>query len=428
MRILVIGSGAREHTFCWALKQSAHRPDLFCLPGNAGIAEIAEQVPLNPADSAACAQWAKDNDIDLTIVGPEDPLAHGFADTFRAAGLRCLGPSKFAAQIESSKVWAKEFMLRNNIPTAPAFLVNRHTLPSAIQKLQNPEQTYPIAVKADGLAAGKGVVIAANADEAVAALRAMIEEDLFGAAGATVLVESFLYGREVSVFAISDGTSFKLLGAACDHKRAFDNDEGPNTGGMGAYSPPEWLPETMLRRIEDGVIAPTIWAMAKENNLFSGFLFAGLMITGDGPKVIEFNARMGDPETQVILPRILQPDFMDLCFAAADGILHTLPEIQFSKQAACGVVIAAQNYPESGIADAPISGLDSADKDRDILLFHAGVRKNAAGELTAHGGRILTMVGMGNDVAAARAKVYANITAVSFAGSRFRADIGQNSK
>ncbi len=425
MRILIIGSGAREHTFCWALAHSAQQPELFCLPGNAGIAKIARQVPLNAADSAACAQWAIDNAIDVTVVGPEEPLAHGFADTFRAAGLRCLGPSKSAAQIESSKVWAKEFMLRNNIPTAPAFLVNRQTLPSAIKKLQSLEQVYPVAVKADGLAAGKGVVIAANADEAVDALRAMIEEDRFGSAGAMVLVESFLHGREVSVFAISDGSSFKLLGAACDHKRAFDHDDGPNTGGMGAYSPPEWLPESMLQRIEKTIIAPVIMAMAQENNPFKGFLFAGLMITDDGPKVIEFNARMGDPETQVILPRIVQPDFADLCVAAAEERLFMLPDIQFSNQAACGVVIAAQNYPESGVTDAPIAGLDVL--PADVLLFHAGVRKNAAGELTAHGGRILTMVGMGDDVAAARNHVYANINAVSFAGSRYRTDIGKNS-
>ncbi len=326
MKVLIIGSGAREHAMCWATRRSPDVSFLACLPGNGGTASVATNVMLDPMQFDACADWAAANQIDLTVVGPEDPLAAGIVDAFQSRGLRCFGPTQAAARLESSKVWAKEFMLRHDIPTAPARLVTAATLEEAIRDLRAPEATFPVAVKADGLAAGKGVVIAQNAAEAESALRDMIEQQRFGQSGARVLVEDFLSGREVSVFAICDGKSYRILGSACDHKRAYDGDQGPNTGGMGAYTPADWVPPETMNLIERTIIAPTINGMAAEGVPFAGFLFAGLMITPDGPRVIEFNARLGDPETQVILPQLETP-LLDLCVAAAEGKLDQQPPL-----------------------------------------------------------------------------------------------------
>lgn len=421
MRVLVIGAGAREHALCWALRRSSDLSFLACLPGNGGTAALATNVPLDPMNFVTCVAWAVEHQIDLTIVGPDDPLGAGIVDAFQAQNLRCLGPTKAAARIESSKVWAKEFMLHHSIPTAPAQVVTAATLDAAIQDLHIPSARYPIAVKADGLAAGKGVVIAHDAAEAEGSLREMISEQRFGTAGARVLLEEFMTGREVSVFALADGAHYRLLGTACDHKAAYDGDTGPNTGGMGAYAPADWLPDVTLAQIDREIIAPTIQGMAAEGVPFQGFLFAGLMITPAGPRVIEFNARLGDPETQVILP-LLETPLLDLCLAAANGALADQPPLRWHAGAACGVVLTARDYPSGGSKGQPITGLSEVDPD--ILVFQAGTRLVDADTFVTNGGRILTVMGQGPDRAAARARAYANIARIHFDGARYRGDIG----
>jgi phosphoribosylamine---glycine ligase len=419
MRVLVIGAGAREHALCWALRRSPDLKYLACMPGNGGTAAIAENVQLNPMHFAAVADWAVAERIDLVVVGPDDPLGAGIVDTLHARGLRTLGPTEAAARIESSKIWAKAFMARHDIPTAPARTVTPSGLESAVRSLHAADATYPVAIKADGLTGGKGVVIAQNAVEAEAVLREMLGGK-FGAAGAQVLIESYMTGREVSVFALCDGTNYQLLGTACDHKRAFDGDEGPNTGGMGAYAPADWLSPETLTEIENTVIKPTIAGMAAEGVPFTGFLYVGLMITPEGPRVVEFNARFGDPEAQVVLP-LLESDFLALCTAAANGRLGRLSAPTVRAESACGVVLAAGEYPGPGSKGAAITGLDAVEDG--VLVFQAGTRLND-GQPETNGGRILTVVGIGSDRDAARAKAYANIERITFEGSRYRTDIG----
>jgi phosphoribosylamine--glycine ligase len=420
MRVLVIGAGAREHALCWAVRQSASVTDLACLPGNGGTADLATNIPLDPMDFAACAAWAAEHQIDLTIVGPDDPLGGGIVDTFQARGPRCLGPTAAAARIESSKVWSKAFMQRHGIPTAPARIVTAAALEDEVRALHDPAARYPVAIKADGLAAGKGVVIASDAEAAEAALHEMITGGRFGAAGAQVLIEAFMTGREVSVFALCDGSHYRILGTACDHKRALDGDRGPNTGGMGAYAPADWLPKATLDEIERTIIAPAVRGMAAEGVPFVGFLYAGLMITPDGPRVVEFNARFGDPEAQVVLP-LLKTPFLDLCLAAAHGRLADQPPIQWRAESACGVVLAAETYPAAGSKGVPITNLDAL--DADALVFQAGTRRDGD-QLVTNGGRILTLVGLGPDRKAARATAYANIARITAPGTRYRTDIG----
>lgn len=421
MRVLVIGAGAREHALCWALARSPQVKVLACLPGNAGTATIATNVALNPMDFTACATWAKEHSIDLTIIGPDDPLGGGIVDVFAAQGLRCFGPTQLAARIESSKVWSKAFMQRHGIPTAAAQIVTATTLETAIAALHLPTATFPVAVKADGLAAGKGVVIASDADQAEAALRDMIAHHRFGAAGANVLVETFMYGREVSVFALCGGADYRIIGTACDYKRAYDGDLGPNTGGMGAYAPATWLAPELLATIDRTIIAPTIAGMVADGVPFTGFLYAGVMITADGPQVVEFNARFGDPEAQVILP-LLESQLLDLCVAALDGTLASQPPLRWSAGAACGVVLATRDYPTSATPGLPIDGLGAVDPE--VLIFQGGTRRDEHNMLMTNGGRVLTVTGFGADLNAARAQAYANIMHITFAGVRYRTDIG----
>jgi phosphoribosylamine---glycine ligase len=421
MRILVIGAGAREHALCWALSLSPQTTFLACLPGNGGTTTIANNVPLDPMDFSSGISWARDHQIDLIIVGPDDPLGAGIVDAYQEAGFRCFGPSKAAARIESSKVWSKDFMQRHGIPTASASIVTNETMETAIQSLHT-NTSFPVAIKADGLAAGKGVIIAREATEAEAALRAMLVDAQFGKAGQRVLIESFLRGREVSIFAICDGQHYRMMGSACDHKRAYDGDTGPNTGGMGAYAPAGWLDAATLATIEDRIIAPTVAGMASDGVPFSGFLFAGLMITADGPYVIEFNARFGDPEAQVILPLLATP-LLDLILAAIDGKLDQLPPLIWNPGAACGVVVAAGSYPQSSIKGLPLN-IDPVDED--ILTFHAGTKLLDNSNLQVSGGRIITVVGRGATLADAREHAYANVDRIHFEGARYRKDIGAN--
>ena len=424
MKILVVGSGAREHALCWKLAQSPALSALYCAPGNGGTAAIAQNVALDPMDFAACADWAERHAIDLTVVGPDDPLGGGIVDVFQACGLRVFGPTRAAARIESSKVWAKRLLLDAGIPTARAYHTDDYDTALAYLARHEAEAgagAYPLIVKADGLAAGKGVVIARDAAEARAALDAFLLERRLGPAGSAVLIEEYLTGRELSLFALSDGEHVVPLAPACDYKRAYDGDEGPNTGGMGAYSPPAFATPELLAAIARDILTPTVRALRAAGAPFRGLLYAGLMITTRGPYVLEFNARFGDPETQVVLPR-LESDLLELCVAVADGRLDTVAPPCWSGEAACGVVIASRGYPGSFVKGLPITGLDALDPD--IFAFHAGTRRDEHGSVLTSGGRVLSIVATGVHVAEAREKAYRNVERVTFEGMHYRRDIG----
>jgi phosphoribosylamine--glycine ligase len=421
MRVLVIGSGAREHALCWSLSRSPRVRDLFCAPGNGGTGSVAENVRLNPLDGPACVAWAEERAIDLTIVGPEDPLAAGIADLFVARGLAVFGPSAAAAQIESSKSWAKTLMRQAGVPTAhAAHFFDRARAGAYLDSLGQSGATYPVVIKVDGLAAGKGVVVAADAAEAHAALDAFLVDGRLGGAGTSVLIEEFMRGTELSLFALTDGEAVVPLAPACDYKRALDGDAGPNTGGMGAYSPPGFATSELLARVEREILRPTVAAMARAGAPFRGLLYAGLMVTSEGPKVVEFNCRFGDPETQVVLPR-LGSDLLDLLLAVARGTLGTAPAPVWREDAAVGVVATAGGYPGDYATGDPITGLDAL--DADVLVFHAGTRRAADGELVTAGGRVLTVVGLGSSLAEARGRVYDNLPRVRFPDIHWRRDI-----
>ncbi len=422
MRVLVIGAGGREHAICWALARSPRLSALYCAPGNGGTTAIAENVPLDPMDFPACADWAERHAIDLTVVGPDDPLGGGIVDVFESRGLLAFGPTRAAARIESSKAWAKDLMVSAGIPTASARTFSDHA--SATEYVTHYEAAgdpFPLVVKASGLAAGKGVVIAQDLASARAALDDFMVAGRLGAAGAEVVIEEYLKGQEVSVFAICDGERLLPLAAACDYKRAYDDDDGPNTGGMGAYSPPAFLSEDGLAEIERRVLRPALAALAASGAPFRGILYAGLMLTPSGPYVLEFNARLGDPETQVLLPR-LRSDFLELCHAAASGRLDTVPPPAWSSDAACGVVVASAGYPGAFERGLEIAGLDELSPD--LLVFHAGTRREPDGRLVTSGGRVMTVVALGESVASARERVYASIGRIRFPGARWRTDIG----
>ncbi len=417
MRVLIIGSGAREHALAWAISRSPHLSALYCAPGNGGTAALAQNIPLRVMDFVQCADWAANHAIDLTIIGPDDPLGGGIVDVFQKRGLRVFGPTKAAARIESSKSWAKDLMQRHGIPTAHA----RHfdTIEVARQFLASSECSYPLVIKADGLAAGKGVSIVSTAQEAEHTMAEFMVERRLCEAGTRILCEEYLEGREVSFFALSDGTTMLPLAPACDYKRAFDGDQGPNTGGMGAYSPPGFIAAALEQQIIETILQPTIAAMAQEGCPFVGVLYAGLMLTNAGPKVLEFNARLGDPETQVILPR-LESDLLALVLAASERRLAG-QQIAWRPEAACGVVLASSGYPGEYQTGFPITGLDQLSPG--ILAFHAGTRLTESGQLVTAGGRVVTLVALGQNVAAARAHVYAQIDRVQFQGRRYRQDI-----
>ncbi len=422
MRVLVIGSGAREHAICWALSRSPRVEKLYCAPGNGGTGAVAENVALNPMDVGACAAWAERAMIDLTIIGPEDPLAAGIADAFATRGLLVFGPSAAAARIESSKVWAKEMMDRAGVPTASAQRFSDYPAArNAIERRVAEGGAYPVVIKADGLAAGKGVVIAQNEREALVALESIMRDQTLGKAGTTVLIEDFLEGTELSLFAMTDGERVLPLAPACDYKRVNDGDQGPNTGGMGAYSPPKFATPEAIAEIEQRILRPITAAMTSAGAPFRGLLYAGLMMTDTGPYVIEFNCRFGDPETQVVLPR-LKGDLAELCAAVAAGRLDSVPAPTWSAEAACGVALVSGGYPGPYEKGKPITGLDTLDSD--ILVFHAGTRREPDGRLVTAGGRVLTLVARGPSVTAAHERVYANIGRVRFDGAHWRTDIG----
>ena len=415
MKILVLGSGGREHALIWKLKQSPRVTAIFCAPGNAGIAQIATCLPIKITEHDALVKFARDEKIDLTVVGPDDALAAGIVDVFEASGLRVFGPTRAAAQLESSKVFAKEFMQRHGIPTACS---GNFSESGDAQKFAE-RAKYPIVVKADGLALGKGVIIAQNHGEATLAIREIMNERKFGDAGSRVVIEEFLAGEECSIHALVDGTSYLLFPGAQDHKRALDGDLGPNTGGMGTFSPPaKLLTPEMEARVRREILDPFIAGLAKDGIRYRGMLFPGLMIDAAGPKVLEFNCRFGDPETQVLLP-LLESDLLDLFEATIDGRLAQTA-VKWSPQSAVCVVLASGGYPGKYETGKPIDGLDAA--ARTATVFHAGTRLEN-GRIATAGGRVLGVTALAGDLTVARARAYDAVAQIHFEGAQFRRDI-----
>lgn len=419
MKVMVIGSGGREHALAWKAAQSPQVEKVFVLPGNAGTAREAklENVAIGVEDIEALVAFARDNAVDLTIVGPEAPLVIGVVDAFEAAGLRCFGPSRGAAQLEGSKAFTKDFLARHNIPTAA--YANFTDVDQALAYLK--EQGAPIVIKADGLAAGKGVIVAMTETEAEAAVKDMLAGNAFGEAGHRVVIEEFLEGEEASFICMVDGEHILPMATSQDHKRVGEGDTGPNTGGMGAYSPAPVVTPEIHERIMVEVIEPTVRGMAAEGNPYTGFLYAGLMITVDGtPKVIEYNCRFGDPETQPIMMR-LKSDLVALCNAALDRQLDTV-STEWDERAAIGVVLAAGGYPGSYSKGDVISGLDGVDS-ADAKIFHAGTAEQDGKVVTA-GGRVLCATALGTSVSEAQQKAYALADKIRWDGMFMRRDIG----
>lgn len=415
MQVLVIGSGGREHALAWKAAQSASVEKVYCVPGNPGIAQIAECVPMDITDNDALVAFALENKIDLTIVGPEVPLANGVVDAFRAKGLAIFGPTQAAAQIEGSKSFAKDLMKKYGIPTA-AFEVFTD---AEAAKAYIVEQGAPIVIKADGLAAGKGVVVAMTLDEALEAVDMMMCDQAFGSAGCQVVVEEFLTGEEASILTFCDGTTIVPMISSQDHKRAYDNDEGPNTGGMGTYAPAPVVTADVLARVQKEILEPTVAAMKAEGMPYTGCLYAGLMITENGPKVIEFNARFGDPETQVVLP-LLDSDMAEIMMACVNGNLADL-DIQWKDGAAVCVVMAAGGYPQGYRKGDVISGLDKA-AELGATVFHAGTAAKD-GNIVTNGGRVLGVTAIGTDIRKAVDNAYEAVKSIHFDDVHYRNDI-----
>jgi phosphoribosylamine--glycine ligase len=427
MKILVVGGGGREHALAWSLRRSPAVEQILVAPGNAGTATMqgpgapVANVPLAATDVASLRAYARDNRIDLTVVGPEAPLDAGIVDAFQAEGLPIYGPSQAAARLESSKAFSKEFMARHAIPTGRAETVTDYA--SAREALRRFDA--PPVIKASGLAAGKGVIVPATFAEAEEAIRSMLVDGRFGQAGATVLVEERLQGPEVSVLAFCDGRTAQIMPAAQDHKRLLDGDGGPNTGGMGAYAPAPLLSPDLLAFVEEQVMHPTLEGMAAEGLPYVGILYAGLMLTPDGPRVLEFNCRLGDPETQVLLP-LLESDLADLLQAGVDGSL-AMRTLRWREQAAVTVVMAAGGYPGDYASGLPISGLPSTDaqlgEDGGALVFHAGTALDEAGRTVTAGGRVLAVTGVAPSLHEAARQAYATVEGIAFEGAHYRRDI-----
>jgi phosphoribosylamine--glycine ligase len=414
MRILVVGGGGREHTLVWKFAQSGKVAQVYAAPGNAGTVQLGKNLEISATDIDALTKAAKRNDIDLVVVGPEAPLAAGIVDALQGAGIPTFGPSKEAAMIESSKVFAKGLMQKYGIPCARG-----ETFSSFRQARSYLErQPAPIVVKADGLAAGKGSIVAESKEEALQALSDIMESRIFGASGDQVVIEERLEGKEVSLLAFTDGKTVVPMVPACDYKRIFDGNQGPNTGGMGGYSPPGFFGQELIEETKKTILEPTVQAMAREGRPYKGVLYAGLIMTAEGPKVLEFNARFGDPETQVTLP-CLKSDLADILLAVVNGTLDQI-KVEWSDEACVGVVMASRGYPGSYETGFTITGLDWIDPE--IIVFHAGTKLEGGQPVTA-GGRVLAVVATGSTIAEARAKVYLNVPRIHFEGCYYRKDI-----
>ncbi|TCR61481.1 phosphoribosylamine--glycine ligase [Bosea sp. BK604] len=416
MKILLIGSGGREHALAWAISGSPLCDQLFIAPGNPGTAQCGENVVLDIADHAAVIAFCKLHGIDLVVVGPEGPLVAGITDDVIAAGFKAFGPSKAAAQLEGSKAFTKELCAEFDIPTAGFGRFDN----AEAAKAYVASQGAPIVIKADGLAAGKGVVMAETLEEANAAIEMMFSGGL-GAAGAEVVIEEWMIGEEASFFALCDGRHALPLASAQDHKRVGDGDTGPNTGGMGAYSPAPVMTPDMERRVMTEIVEPTLAGMAKRGTPFKGVLFAGLMITAQGPKLIEYNVRFGDPECEVLMPR-LKSDIVPAFLAACDGVLDAF-DLRWSDEAALTVVLAAKGYPGTPEKGSVIRGVDKAEALEHVLVFHAGTKQGAS-ELTANGGRVLNVVGLGRTVSEAQKRAYQGVDLIDWPEGFCRRDIG----
>ena len=417
MRILVVGSGGREHALLWKLQRDAPAAELFITRGNGGTAALATPLPLDPADAPAIAAWARAQGVQLVVVGPEAPLADGLVDVLESYGVPAFGPSQAAARIEASKAYAKELMHRARVPTA-AFARFTELAPATAYIRKH---GGPLVVKASGLAAGKGAVVCPTVEEAVQTARDMLEANAFGAAGSEVVIEEFMTGEELSVFALCDGNTAVLLLPAQDHKRIGEGDTGPNTGGMGAYAPVSIATPALLDEVRERVILPTLAAMRKEESPFRGLLYAGLMITPDGPKVVEFNARFGDPETQAVLP-LLQSSLLEPLLAIARGESIEGWQPRWRPGAAVTTVVAAAGYPGPVSPGAPVS-LPEVAPDGDVIFFHAGTTLRD-GELRTNGGRILAVTGIGSTLAEAAERSRTAAAQVRFEGAQYRGDIG----
>jgi phosphoribosylamine--glycine ligase len=411
-----VGGGAREHTLAWKLSQSPKVSEMFCAPGNAGTAQIAQNLDISPTDIDSLVKAVQEHKIDLTVVGPEAPLAEGLADQLLIRGRQVFGATKAAVLIESSKVFAKELMQKYNLPCARSASFSEYHQARDYLAKQKP----PVVVKADGLAAGKGVTVAATIEEAQQALSDIMESRIFGAAGDKVLIEECLTGREMSAFVFTDAHTVVPMVPACDYKPVYDGNRGPNTGGMGSYSPPDFYTPELVNRVFETVMEPTVKALHEEGRPYKGVLYGGLMLTEDGLKVLEFNARFGDPETQVILPR-LKTDLVDIMLAVVNNSLKEI-DIEWSDDACVGVVLASGGYPGKYQTGLPISGLD--DVDKDVMVFHAGT-KTGPGQVLTSGGRVLTVTATGRTIAEARAKAYDNAARISFEGCHYRKDIAE---
>jgi phosphoribosylamine--glycine ligase len=426
MRVLVIGSGGREHAICWKIAQSKKVDALYCAPGNGGISKIATPVDIQAEDISGLVRFAKSNKIGLTVVGPEAPLARGIVDIFQKENLKVFGPTKRAAMLEGSKIFAKEIMKKWHVPTAAFEVFSDYRQAEEYVK----EKNSPMVVKADGLASGKGVTVSHTKDEAIKALKDAMISRKFGASGERVVIEECLEGEEASIIVIADGENVIPLATSQDHKRIFDDDKGSNTGGMGAYSPAPIVTPELEHRIINEIIMPIVKGMANDNAPYKGVLYAGIMVTDHGPKVLEFNVRFGDPETQAIFPR-LKSDLVDLIEHAIDGNLKGITPLWDNRSCVC-VVMASGGYPGEYEKGKEIKGLDEAEKMRDIVIFHAGTKRaqehtstGAQVKYVTDGGRVLGVTALGNNIESAIKKTYEAVSQIRFEDMHFRRDIGR---
>lgn len=419
MKVMIVGGGGREHAIAMSVAKSNKVEKIYCLPGNAGIEEVAECAPIGPMEFEKIRDFAKEKEIDLAVIGMDDPLVGGLTDVLEEAGIRTFGPRKNAAILEGSKAFSKDLMKKYNIPTAA--YENFDNAQEAVSYLETAK--YPIVLKADGLALGKGVLICNSFEEAKEGVKEIMLDKKFGASGNTMVVEEFMTGREVSVLSFVDGKTVKTMTSAQDHKRAKDGDEGLNTGGMGTFSPSPFYTEEIAAYCQEHLFQPTVDAMRAEGREFKGIIFFGLMLTEDGPKVLEYNARFGDPEAQVVLPR-MKTDIIDVMEACIDGTLDQL-ELEFEDNAAVCVVLASDGYPVAYEKGIPITGFENFKDKEGYYCFHAGTKKNEKGEIVTNGGRVLGITAKGVDLKEARKNAYEATEWISFANKYMRHDIGK---